>query len=351
MAKTLARPLLAAPLLAVLLAGCGGPLRPALLLELPEYCGTPAGLAGLPDGSFVLAVPNYGDDSYPPVLMKVSPDNEASLLGRLAAGPRTRRAGPMGLCAAPGGDLYLADMQYFFGAEAKSRLLRVVMKDGAAVGTVTVAEGFYAASGVAVHDGHVYVSDAVLDPTSRPLVSGVFRFKLGQSPVKLTKPLADDPHLIATIKTFSPRIGLGAAGLTFDSQGNLYVANLGDGSLHRIEFDGTGRVASNTVFAAARCMRSCGGIFCETLTDRIYVADPAFNAVHVVSPDGSVRTLSRNGNTRGAGGALDQPWDVLVRGNELIVSNMDWPFPGLVNRKHDSPQTLSVIRLAEPGRK
>jgi len=34
-----------------------------------------------------------------------------------------------------------------------------------------------------------------------------------------------------------------------------------------------------------------------------------------------------------------------VRGKEIIVSNMDWPFPGFKNTKWQQPATLSVIKL------
>ena len=46
-------------------------------------------------------------------------------------------------------------------------------------------------------------------------------------------------------------------------------------------------------------------------------------------------------------GELDQPCEALVRGDEIVVSNMDWPFPGFTNTKHQMPATLSVIRLKD----
>jgi 2-phospho-L-lactate guanylyltransferase (CobY/MobA/RfbA family) len=76
------------------------------------------------------------------------------------------------------------------------------------------------------------------------------------------------------------------------------------------------------------------------------VADSAANAVQVVSPDGSVRTFAKNGDiTDKLSGKLDQPCEAIVRGNTIVVTNMDWPFPGFVNTKWQMPATLSVIRL------
>ena len=66
--------------------------------------------------------------------------------------------------------------------------------------------------------------------------------------------------------------------------------------------------------------------------------------VKVVSPDGSVQTLAQNPDSDGSGGELDQPCEVLLRGNEIIVSNMDFPVGG-VNKTFDKPYTMSAIRL------
>jgi hypothetical protein len=88
-------------------------------------------------------------------------------------------------------------------------------------------------------------------------------------------------------------------------------------------------------------------------TDKLYLADSAANAIRVVSPDGSVATLSCNGDfTDKRQGRLDQPCEALVRGNTIVVSNMDWPFPKFVNTKWQMPATLSVIPLnGEPAPK
>ncbi len=63
--------------------------------------------------------------------------------------------------------------------------------------------------------------------------------------------------------------------------------------------------------------------------------------------NGNVKTLHKNGDTDGSDGLLDEPCEVLLRGNELIIVNMDMPFESkyLVNTKIDKPYTLSVIQL------
>ena len=65
--------------------------------------------------------------------------------------------------------------------------------------------------------------------------------------------------------------------------------------------------------------------------------------------NGNVTTLHKNGDTNGADGSLDQPCEVIIRGNELIIVNMDmaWAVPKdlQVDREVDQPYTLSVIPL------
>ncbi len=50
-----------------------------------------------------------------------------------------------------------------------------------------------------------------------------------------------------------------------------------------------------------------------------------------------------NGDTNGANGGMDQPCELIFRDGKVIVVNFDWAFPGLKNRKHDKPYTLSVF--------
>lgn len=328
------------------------PLKNAeLLVELPDSCNTPDGMALLPNGDIILSVPNFNDKKAPPLLMKITRANRLEEFYRLPKNPDTGRMGPMGIVAGPSGDLYLADNQIFHDPDGKpmlfgkSRLVRIPVKEGKPTGVVPVATGFHVSNAVAIRGGYVYVSETILEPNSQPLVSGVFRFKLGEEGIQLRQPLKDDPHLIATILTYHKDIPFGADGMTFDQAGNLYVGNFADGTLHRIEFDASGKVKSNRVFARAPFMKSCDGIWFDARTQKIYVADSMANAVQMVSLDGTVQTLAQDADNDGSGGRLDQPCEVLVRDGEVIVANMDFPVPGGVNTTFDKPYTLSRIRL------
>lgn len=326
--------------------GAASGLRQAqLLVELPDYCNTPDAMALLPDGSFVLSVPNYNDPTPGAVIMKVSAQNEVTKFFVPPAHPDTQKTGPMGICLAPSGDLYYADNQFSPETPEMSRVMRIVMKDGQPQEAVTVVSGMNVANAVAIKGDYLYVSETVLVPDSKPLISGIFRFKIGEEGIELTSPPADDPHLIAKIESHNTAIGFGADGLCFDSEGNLYCGNFADGTIHKIAFDEQDNVVSNTIFVDDEKMKCADGLFYDAKGDRILVADMIQNAVQMVYLDGTVETIAMNGDTDGTGGAIDQPCEAILRGNEIIISNMDWPFEGVVNTKWDKPYTLSVITL------
>ncbi len=221
----------------------------------------------------------------------------------------------------------------------------IVMLDGKPQHAVPVASGMNVANAVAVNDGYLYVSETILVPESKPLISGIFRFKIGDEGITLKSPLKDDPHLITTITSHNPDIGFGADGLCFDSKGNLYCGNFADGTIHKITFDEQGKVASNTIWVKTDKMKCADGLCCDQKTDRILVADMVQNAIQMIYPDGTVETIAMNGDTDGAEGLIDQPCEAIFRGDEVIISNMDWPFEGVVNTTWDKPYTLSVVNL------
>ena len=320
------------------------PIKAQLLVELPDSCNTPDGMALLGDGGFLLSVPNYNDTEAGAFIMKVSADNEVTKFFTPPPHPETKRTGPMGICLAPSGDVYYADHQFAEDTPETSRLMRIIVKDGIAAHAVTVVSGINLANAVAIKGDYVYVSDTILVPGSTPLISGIFRFKIGEEGIKLASPLEDDPHLIAKITTYSD-IGYGADGLCFDSDGNLYCGNFGDGTIHKITFDAEDNVTSNEVWVKDEKMKCADGLFFDAKDNRIIVADMIQNAIQFVYLDGRVETLAVNGDTDGADGGVDQPCEAIRRGDEIIISNMDWPFEGIVNTEWDKPYTLSVVKL------
>ncbi|MBN2291658.1 MAG: alpha/beta fold hydrolase [Pirellulales bacterium] len=313
-------------------------------IVLPDYCNTPDAMAVLPDGNIILSVPNFTDTTSPGVLMKISPDDMVSLFYRLTPHPVTGHVYPMGIRQAPSGDIYVADCQALEEQKRLSRLLRVMMKDGKPIGVKTVAEGFDMANGVAIRDGFIYITDSSIGKSEDGAVkSAVYRFRLDEENVKV-KPGGSDPHLVTTFKTYSKEIPVGADGIDFDEHGNLYIANCGDATIEKIMMDKSGRVVSQKVLAKSPAVKSADGIFYDSATKTIYVADILANAIQAVTLDGKVEVVAQDADSDGSGGQLDGPSEVVVRNGEIIAANFDRVFPGAVNTKPDKPYTLSIIR-------
>jgi sugar lactone lactonase YvrE len=340
-------------------AGSSGTLKtPRLLCELPDSCNTPDGMCLLPDNSVIVSIPNFNDTSAPPLLIRITPDNKAETFYRFPTPypgleKGVDRIAPMGISRAPTtGDLYLADNQFAPDKQQKSRLWKLVMKDGKVEKMVLVASGFNIANGTAVNGGYVYITESTLQQVYNPTMkSAVMRFKLDEENVTLKTPLAEDPHILATFESKKDQWPFGADGIAFDSKGNLFVGLFSDGIMYKITLDKDGGVKSNAVFAQAPgTLISCDGMCCDPTTDILYMADCAGNAIQRIHPDGRVETLARNGDVPDAAakrtGLLDEPSEALVRGKEIVVANMDWPFDGFVNKKpYRMPATISVIKL------
>lgn len=322
------------------------------LVALPDNCNTTDGMCLMPDKSFLVSIPNFNDEKNPPMIMRITRDNKAETFHTFPTPypgleDKLNRIRPMGISRAPNGDLFLADMQYMIDPLQKSRLWKLVMKKGKVDKMVLVAKGFGVANGIAIHKGYCYITESVMEEGSHPLTSAVMRFKLDEENVTLTTPLTKDPHIIATFKSNKNDWRFGADGIAFDSRGNLFVGLFGEGQIWKMEFDKKGNVTSNKLFCEAPGkLINCDGMSCDLRTDKLYVADSAANAVQIISPDGTIETLAQNEDTLDkTTGMLDQPCEAMVRGNEVIVSNMDWPFPGMRNSKHQMPAVISVIKL------
>jgi sugar lactone lactonase YvrE len=326
--------------------------KPQLLLELPDTCNTPDGMRLDPAGDVILSCPNFNDLNYPGVLMKITKDNRLEPYFAMPPHPVTGRAGPMGLDFGPDGNLYVADHQYRFNQDYKSRLIRVRLANNQVVGYDVVVEGFKLANAVMWKKDHVFVSDTWFDLPDRPGTSGIYRFsleELGSGKALQLQAAPNDPHLLARFTTLPGRgINLaGADGITFDNKGNLFTGNYGDGVISRLSLDDSGNMSKQEMFVLNQRMTCIDGLFADVKTNKIYVADAQKNAIRAVSAeDGNVTTLWENDDNDGSNGLLDQPAEVLIRGDELIIANFDTP-PAMnaKNTTYDAPHTISVIKL------
>lgn len=347
------------------------PTPARLFLELPQNANTPDGLGLAPDGTLILSVPNFNNDHLtefnlsvqpaPAFMASISTDDEYARWYEFKPQdlhPDTGRIGPMDNAFGPDGNLYIADMQVLFSKEHKSRILRVNIQNGQPTGIDVVAEGMIAANGLYWMGDTLFVTDSILvdpatQPDGAPLVSGVYAFSLQQMstgrPVRVAPYSADsrDPHLVHAFLS-NGRMGFGADGVTGDDRGDLYVSVIEEAAVHRIVLDENKRAASTSVFAQGGGMLSSDGIIFDAARQTFYTADFLGNAVHAIDRQGRITTLHRNGDADGSDGSLDQPAEVILRGNQLIVVNMDmsWATPGLsVNTRVDDRYNLSVIDL------
>jgi DNA-binding beta-propeller fold protein YncE len=335
-------------------------------------------------GNIILSCPNFfgmkdsadGGKTFsaPPALMKITPDNQLQpYFSDFPVPPNApNRAGPMGIVFGPDGNLYVADHQYRYDTNYKSRILRVnVGADGNPTTADVVVEGTRLSNAVAWHGDYLYLTDTwayndppVTDGGVSPTAgwSAIYRFSKTElaaantaATIKVSPPTATtkDAHLFATMKTELGRgvNAAGADGITFDADGNLYTGNFGDGVITKITFTAGGDYMAQTTFAKDPKMTCADGIFFDSVSKNIYATDSQKNAIRVIDPSGTVSTLWENDNSDGTGGLLDQPAEPTIRGGDLIIANFDAGFNaqqqegGAKNPGSDPPHTLSIIKL------
>ncbi|MBI5687128.1 MAG: SMP-30/gluconolactonase/LRE family protein [Verrucomicrobia bacterium] len=334
------------------LGGCGcececgkaGLMKPRVGFMLPEKYNSPDGMTLGKDGCIYLAMNNVVLQQHPAKILRITPDDQLEEVITLPPQPDTKLASPLGVAFGSDGNLYVADCQAFCTKEpAKSRLLRVNMKDGKATGCDVVAVGLNMANGVAAKGDCIYVCDTTLNKET-PMASGVYRFAIAEldakNPLKVTG--LGDPRLVVKLSTQNKEHPVGANGLDFDAAGNMYVCNFGDREVIKVVFDAAGKVQSQAVLAKDNGMESTDGLHCDA-AGNLWVADFLGNAVvRIDSKSGAVTVVAKNGESDGADGSLHSPSECIVRGNKLYVSNINLAYGP---HKSSKLYTISVIDL------
>ena len=233
-------------------AGCshgGSQKQSQPFITLPDFAVTPDGMAVAPDGDLVLAVPNfasYGEDGKPAApacLLRIGADRTIRKWFDVPVLAETGRAAPMGIEFGPAGELYVVDNQNWKtgnganGEINQGRILRLNIRGGQLAETIVVAKGISHPNGVRYRNGQVYVTVSTLPKVKRPdglLTSAVYRFPADGRDIQVYDTL-DDPNILATFVTGNKFCQYGADGIVFDSKGNLYIGNFGDGRIHKLD--------------------------------------------------------------------------------------------------------------------
>lgn len=319
---------------------------------LPEYCPTPDGLAIAPNGDLVVACPNYADQHQPACLIRIDKVGNVRKWIDVPIFEKTGYAAPMGIEFDSNGDLIVCDNQGWTGnpkGQNEGRILRLKFKANDTLDTcIIIASGMEHPNGVRIFNGKIYVTQSLLTKIhdkSGLLVSGIYCFDLADKNIQVRN-TEQDKNLIATVITKNKDCQYGLDGLVFNKSGNLFVGNFGDGAIHKITFDKTGKVESNKVWAVDLSqMRTTDGI-CMDEKGNIIVADFSENAIVVISPEGKVKRIAKSPDCDGSDGGLDQPGEPIVWNGKMIISCFDMVTgPDKVNTKHDKPYTLAQIKI------
>lgn len=213
-------------------------------------------------------------------IRKITPQGTVTTLAGLAgqsgnsdgSGASARFTGPSGLAVDAGGNVYVADTLNYS--------IRKITPEGSVTTIVGPSANLAGPRGIAVDSsGTLYVADTQTS-TIRKVTSQGTSILAGGA---YLSGFIDGPAASARFK--SPQ------GLALDPQGNLYVADSGNGAIRKIASDGSvSTVATGVGNPVALAIDAAGNL---------YVTDEAESLVLGISPSGSVSVVAGAKGSRG----------------------------------------------------
>jgi len=314
-------------------------IQTKLYISLPDYCPVPDNMAVSPDGNLTLTCPNF-KGAKPGVIVSITPDKKVTKLAELPGRDQGLTGKPMGLDYAPDGSLYVCNNQ----GKGKGQVLRLTFKDGVVDSTQIIASGIRP-NGLKYNNGYVYVTQPKMPKLSgENVVGGLFRFKASDRNVVVSGK-ENDPYLVFTAETTNPQRKAGLDGLTFDKAGNLYVAEFGDATIYKITIDQKGTIIKDELYAQLPKNTGIDGMLIDE-NNNLYVVGFSLNQLIKVDAKRNIKILAEYPDNDGSNGELDQPVDLCFFDGKLLISNFDsMSAPGMVNKSHSKPYTISYIDL------
>ncbi|MES2512731.1 MAG: hypothetical protein V4580_01250 [Bacteroidota bacterium] len=265
---------------------------------------------------------------------------------KLPLHPVTNRVHPMGMEFGPDGNLYLMDNQFFSGKENLSRLIRIIVEKGKPSHAEILAEGFNFGEAVRWYENRIYITDAWAENKRESSLYSFSLEELNKGKLMLTSDIKA-AHLISmfTLKSEINRPTIGIDGIAFDSKGNLYAGNFGDGVITKFEFTKDRKVKSQTIVFDSDKIRCCDGFFYDKARNSIFIANYDNNSVHQLDLNtNTIHLIWQNGDANGSDGQLDNPCETIIYKGNLLIVNFD-TFPGIKNSGPDKFHTISKFKL------
>jgi len=328
-------------MMALLPSVCVANLQSAqLFANLPENCPTPDAFAIAPNGSLTLSCPNFANKKLQGELFSLSPKGEVSHLATVPTLALKSKANPMGIAYDEKGALYVADARGI----KKGRILKLTFNKNTLDKTEVIATGINP-NGLRYFNGGIYITQLKMPKVkSTHMTSAIYRFDASDRNLHMENTLADT-HLIFSVETKNPDVQVGLDGIAFNSKGELFTANLGDGEVYKLIINQQGKVVDKALYASVSKTARVDGIIFDN-KDNLYLAGFGQNQIFKIDTNKHITKIADYPDNDGSNGQIDQPADLIIYQNKLIISNFDlMKGKGLRNSKHSKPYTLSYIDL------